>query len=291
MPRKIRIAPTLSLFILAATLLTALPAAAREEIVEIRAAGTRRAPLVLDSPGRYRVVNDIVVASGDAIVIRGSNVNLDLNGHFVSTESPQTGRGIVIEGARGAWVGNGQVGKFNMNVAVLDSVNVSVEKLLIDGQGVPPVNPMQAREMGIVLVNSRGTVIQHNTISSVNLGIFIRGGQATGNRIQGNTVVGGGTPANNLLGICYNPAPGAGDREDPNVPGPRGDVIYGNHIARFGYAVGISAGSLANIFRGNTFASFNGPFMEPETLVENGGTNVNAENIAVPIPATVLTRP
>ena len=40
-------------------------------------------------------------------------------------------------------------------------------------------------------------------------------------------------------------------------PGPVGDLIYNNHIARYLDAVSFTSGSKANIFRENTLAYFN----------------------------------
>lgn len=109
---------------------------------------------------------------------------------------------------------------------------------------------------------SKSVLIKNNNLSSVNLGIFVRGGASTGNRIFENVIVGGGNPANNLLGICYNPAPNAGQ------DGPRGDNIYNNLIARFNFAVAISPGSIHNIFNENNFASFTRVFVSLKPLLK-----------------------
>jgi Right handed beta helix region len=237
-------------------------------------------PLTINRPGNYVLARDINVQSGDAITITASGVTLDLNGRQLTTAAPGTGRGIFINGATGVVVKNGRAGSFNSNVMVMNSVNVSIADLQVTGVGLAPAGGPS--EIGVQLVNSRGVVVKRNTITSVNLGIFVRGGGSTGNRIFENTLVGGPTPASNLLGICYNPAPVGSDE------GPRGDLIYNNHIARFGFAIAISAGSVGNIFRENTLSSFAGGFREPERLVQNGGTNVAEGNLETLIPATAL---
>ena len=236
----------------------------------------------LSKPGNYKMRTNRSVTSGDAIVITASNVTLDLGGFSVSTTAPGTGRGIVVQGAKGVVIHGGHVGGFNANVAVLDSQNVRVNDVQVVGGGLAPNNG--PTEIGVLLINSRGCDISDNNISSVNLGIFIRGEHSTGNRIMKNVVSGGATVANNLLGICYNPAPTpAGGVANP--AGPRGDNIYNNTITRFGFAIAVSAGSIQNMFIDNVMASFTGAFREPQFFVAGGGTNVEIGNTAVVIPA------
>ncbi len=230
--------------------------------------------------GSYRLSDDITVANGDGIVISAPNVSLNLNGHSVRTRREGTGRGIFISGVEGVSVRNGKIGGFNSNVMVMNATNIVVEGLQITGGGLAPSGG--PTEIGVNIVNGRAVTLNKNVISSVNLGIFVRGGGSTGNRIFENVVVGGATPGNNLLGICYNPAPNGG------TEGPRGDNIYNNVITRFGFAIAISDGSVHNIFNENNLASFNGGFREPGTLVSGGGTNVAEGNLSVTIPMTVL---
>ena len=230
--------------------------------------------------GVYRLNDDINVNNGDGIVITASNVTLNLNGYSVTTRTEGTGRGVVVSGATGVSVRNGKIGGFNANVMVSSATNVVVENLQITGEGLAPVGG--PTEIGILIVNGRAVAVNKNVISSVNLGIFVRGGGSTGNRIFENMIVGGANPGNNLLGICYNPAAGAGPE------GPRGDNIYNNVITRFGYAIAISAGSVHNIFNENNLASFIGGFREPGALTTGGGTNVSDGNLMVTIPSTVL---
>ena len=230
----------------------------------------------INRPGSYKLFRNYAVTSGDAIVITASNVTLDLNGHHISTAARGTGRGLVVQGAKGVDIRNGNVSGFNANIAITDSTNVSVSYVQVVGDGLAPVGG--PTEIGVLLINGRACAIEHNIISSVNLGIFVRG-KSAGNRLLKNIINGGPTAANNLLGICYNPAPGGGD-----PAGPRGDSIYNNHIARFGYAVAVSAGSISNMFNDNTLASFVGAFREPQAFVGAGGTNVADGNTSTTVP-------
>ncbi len=240
----------------------------------------RHRTIEINRSGNYRLSDDVSVRNGDGIIITASNVALNLNGNSVTTADSGTGRGIFINGVSGVSVRNGKVSGFNSNVMIANSTNVNVESLQIVGGGLAPNNG--PTEVGVQIVNSRSAFISRNNISSVNLGIFVRGGNSAGNRIFENLIVGGGNPANNLLGICYNPAPNAG------TSGPRGDNIYNNQISRFNYAIAISADSLHNIFNENILASFTGGFREPGALTQNGGTNVSDGNIEVTMPADVL---
>lgn len=234
----------------------------------------------INRPGSYTLPRDLKVINGDGIVITASNVTLDLDGHTVAPKTTGTGMGIVIQNVKNVSVVNGKINRFKVNVAVINSENVSVSGLQITGAGLAPNNGPS--EIGMMFVNSRASAVYDNRISSVNLGIFVRGGASTGNRIFKNLVVGGADPGNNLLGICYNPAPTGGDA------GPRGDNVYNNHIARFNFAISISEQSLYNIFNDNTLASFTGDFRDTSVLTTNGGTNVSDGNIGVIIPMETL---
>jgi hypothetical protein len=251
-----------------------------ERAIEIKSAESSNRPVTISRSGYYKLGDDVNVASGNAITITASNVTLDLGGNTVSTGAAGTGNGIFVTGASGVEVRNGKVGGFNANINVTNGVNVRVRNLQIVGRGLAPNNGPS--EIGVLLIQTRGAYIENNTISSVNLGIFVRGGNSTGNRIFENVVVGGANPANNLLGICYNPAAGAG------TDGPRGDNIYNNHITRFNFGIAISVGSISNIFNDNVLASFTGGFREPGALTTGGGTNISDSNLMTTIPATVL---
>ena len=235
---------------------------------------------IISRPGNYSLSHDITANSGDAIIITAAGVTLDLNGRNVTTRSAGTGNGIVIRDADRVTIKNGSVSGFNTNISIQSSEGSCVEDVRIIGKGLAPNNGPS--EIGILVLNSRSSVIRKNTVSSVNLGVFVRGAESTGNRIEQNVIVGGTTNANNLLGICYNPAPEAG------VAGPSGDSIYNNHIARFGYAVAVSSGSVSNLFIDNTLSSFVGPFREPQAFTAQGGTNAEFDNsstlIAPPAP-------
>ncbi|MGI9244844.1 MAG: NosD domain-containing protein, partial [Verrucomicrobiales bacterium] len=248
--------------ILTLGLMTIAPTIAEARSSNSRAGNTWN----ITRPGNYKLYRNITVREGDAIVISASNVTLDLNGRTVSTNDRGTGRGVVIESGKDVTVRNGRISGFNTNVAISGAENAQVSNLQITGDGLAPDGGPS--EIGVLVLNSRACTLRSNTISSVNLGIFVRGGGSTGNRIEGNVLVGGRTDASNIFGICYNPAP------DEGSAGPSGDSIYNNHIARFNYAISVSAGSNANSFVDNTLSSFTGPFRDPDSF----GTNAEFDN-------------
>jgi Periplasmic copper-binding protein (NosD) len=220
-------------------------------------------PIVIDQPGKYVLRRDLH-AQDVAIVIRASQVTLDLDGHALSGPGGK-GVGIRIEDSSGVAVHDGSIGWFGTGVEVLRSRNVSVKHLRIVGEdrgGTPP-----NVEIGVMIVNSRGVVIQDNVIVDTFLGVFVRGGGSAGNRIAGNVLTAG---QNGAIGICYNPAMNEG------AAGPRGDLVYGNHVARFQTGISLSAESVANIIRENDIA-----YLMQAISEASPNSNVLLENASV----------
>jgi hypothetical protein len=252
--------------------------------------------MLIDKPGEYTLANDITVASGDAIMITASGVTLNLGGHNVGISNPGQGRGIVVLGAKGVQISNGRVGPFAVNVLLDTSENVTVEGLQIVGANLAllpagsqnPGDPratggVQFNEVGILLANARGAVVRNNTITSVNAGIFNRGGGSTGSLFQGNTITGGPTAANDFLAMCFNGLPSENDA------GPTASVIEGNHIGH--YMLGFAyqgLGTAGNISRDNTVATWGPAYVYPDTAhaADNmkGQTFVNDTVVSLPAP-------
>ncbi|MFN0149660.1 MAG: NosD domain-containing protein [bacterium] len=207
------------------------------------------APTVITTPGEYLVANDFSVSAetGDGIVIQADDVMLDLGGHVISGPGNKLGRAIVVDGANRARVSNGTVATFGIGVALQSAEHCIVRGINIEGgdeTAAPPANPPQ---IGFLLVNSSRNFVGRNTCTLVNLGIFVRGGGSSGNRIAHNLVVGGD---NGLLAICYNPAMGEGPA------GPSGDLVIENKLSRFGKGIQTSEGSSYNGFNANVIEYF-----------------------------------
>jgi len=212
------------------------------------AAQTRmvKAPATLTQPGAY--VLERSHESNDAttaITIAGNYITLDLNGHTLVGPGNKQGVGVSIANASGVRVSNGVIAGFGIGVEVQGSSHVALEALHITGQdqgGPPP-----SIEIGIMVVNSRAVVVTDNTISRTFLGVFVRGGGSSGNRLARNTIVGG---QNGQIGICYNPDTSG------SPAAPTGDLVSGNLIARFNVGIQTSTETRRNIFRENDIAHF-----------------------------------
>jgi nitrous oxidase accessory protein NosD len=211
-------------------------------------------PLVITRPGVYVLNRDITVSSGDAITISSGGVTLDLNGRSVSIATPGTGRGIFVNGAAGVTVKNGKIGAFNINVQVNNSTNITLSGLQVVGANLPLSGGPS--EIGVLLISTRAAEIAQCTISSVGLGIFVRGPISGGNNIHHNTIVGGPDTSRSPLGMCWNPLPGGVSTD----PGPKGDRVYANHVSQFLTGISFSAGSTGSIVAENTIAFVNAAF-------------------------------
>jgi hypothetical protein len=223
-----------------------------------------RRPTVIQHPGKYVLRSDIH-AEDTAIIIRASQVTLDLDGHFIWGPGGKKGVGIQVDGVSNVAVRKGTIGRFGTAVGVVNARNIRIEQLQLTGEdlgGTPP-----NIETGIMVIDSRGVFAQGNVIVDTFLGIFVRGGGSAGNRIAGNVITGG---QNGQLGICYNPAPTGGSA------GPRGDLVYNNSIARFRTGISLSTESVANIIRDNDIA-----YLMQAINEASPGTNVLLENASV----------
>jgi hypothetical protein len=224
-------------------------------------------PTVIDRPGSYVLLRSFSLNHpGTAIAIVASNVSLDLNGHTITGPGNKQGTGIRITQSGGVRVHGGTLSRFGTGVDVTNSHNVSLRGLQINGQdlGGPPPG-----EVGVLIVNSRNVVAEHNVVSRTFLGFFIRGGGSGANRIAANTVAGG---QNGQLGICYNP-------DGSNNPdGPTGDFVYNNLVSRFQIGIQTSAGTSGNIITENAIA-----FVQQDVQEVTPGSNLIEDNKSIQI--------
>ncbi|MBD3257802.1 hypothetical protein GF377_05160 [candidate division GN15 bacterium] len=220
-------------------------------------------PTVIDRPGFYFVTQDFS-AMDDGIVIQSDWVFLILGNHTITGPGAKEGRGVVVDGVHRAIVMGGVLENFGMGVVLNDAKSSMVRWVTINGAdefadpagGIPP-------QIGIMLVNSPRNHIRANSLTDINLGIFVRGGHSRFNRLLGNEVMGGD---HGLLAICYNPAPTGGDA------GPRHDAAYFNLLSHFGAGIQTSAGSERNRFQLNSIYYFN------EAYRDFNGSNIFRNN-------------
>jgi hypothetical protein len=250
---------------------------------------------LIDKAGTYTLDHDIAVTSGDGIMITASGVNLDLGGHNVAAATAGQGRGIYVLGAKAVRVSNGKVHQFAIDVHLDGTENVTVDALQVQGANLALLgaagNPADPRgsgsvgfhEVGVLLTDARGSVVQNTTITSVNAGIFNRGANSTGSVFQNDTITGGPTGAADFLAICFNGLPTESD------PGPTACVIQGCHIGHYMIGVAIQGlGTAGNITRDNTIAVWGPAYLFPDTphAADNqkGTTSVNDTVVSVPAP-------
>ena len=207
-------------------------------------------PTVITRPGAYRVTRDFSAdpKTGDGIVIRSDDVRLWLGDHRLQGPGNKSGRGVAVEGARRVRVHGGHLSTFGIGVVLSGANQCVVRDVDVAGgdEFADPPNGV-APQIGIMLVNSAYNRIARNNLHGINLGIFVRGGGSTGNRIRANRVVG---LTHGLLGICYNPAPTGG------TAGPSQDVVSHNELLRFGTGIQTSLGSQYNHFIENVIEYF-----------------------------------
>jgi nitrous oxidase accessory protein NosD len=224
-------------------------------------------PTTITESGSYVLVRDIALGEpGTAIVIAADNVSLNLNGHALTGPSNKQGVGIDIANVNSISIHNGTIAGFGTGIRVASSHDVRAENLQIrgeDGGGPAP------GEIGVLILNSRAVVLKDNTISRTFLGVFVRGGGSGGNRIAGNTLIGG---QNGQIGICYNPDGSA------SLAGPKGDLVYNNLVSRFNIGIQTSAQTFGNIFRENNIAFFQQAIHETTP-----GSNVFEDNTSIAI--------
>ncbi|MFN0101195.1 MAG: NosD domain-containing protein [Bryobacteraceae bacterium] len=224
-------------------------------------------PSTVDQSGSYILTADLFIpgSAGAGISITASDVTLDLNGHTITAPGNLSGAGIRIVNAQNVTVKNGNIVNALMGVVVMNSVNVRLDGLSIRATGLPPSAPPP--EMGIMLVQTRNSVVSNNMIYNAALGIFVRGSRSFGNRIQGNTIT--GTTAG-AFGICYNPA-------DGDTGAPKGDLVTGNLIRGYPAAIQISSRADYNAITGNTL------IFTMEGLLNENSTNVAKDNTLIKI--------
>jgi hypothetical protein len=92
-----------------------------------------RRPTVIQHPGKYVLRSDIH-AEDTAIIIRASQVTLDLDGHFIWGPGGKKGVGIQVDGVSNVAVRKGTIGRFGTAVGVVNARSVRIEQLQLTGE-------------------------------------------------------------------------------------------------------------------------------------------------------------
>jgi nitrous oxidase accessory protein NosD len=223
---------------------------------------------VINEPGTYKLTRDLTIRGSEvAVQINASNVTLDLDGFQIMGPGTNSGIGIQISNGQTVVVKNGNITDMSIGIRVADSQNVTVTGLNIRGRGLPPPSGAPP-ETAVMIVQSSGVVISHNSIFGTGLGVFVRGGMSRGNRIEGNTIT---ASTNGILAICYNPTP-------TDTRSPRYDLIYNNLMTGYQGGIQFAASSGVNIAKGNTIFHTTRPAIEV-----NGTGSQDLENVKVQI--------
>ncbi len=227
-------------------------------------------PTVISSSGSYVLGSSISLSENSiaaaGIMITADNVTLDLNGLRITGPGTLKGVGVMIDGASSVTVRNGHIADMAFGVHVAGSSNVRLNDLHISGQDLAVTAPPP--EVGVMIAQSRNVEVEDVNISNVGLGVFVRGGMSSGNRIANNTVSAG---SNGIFGICYNPTP-----SDPM--GPRGDTVTGNLLSGFNVGVNLVPTAGYNVFWGNTIVFKSAAWESPNQ------TNLFQNNVEMPLP-------
>jgi parallel beta-helix repeat protein len=204
-------------------------------------------PTTITRPGIYYLESDFSTPD-DGIVIQSNFVILNLGDHTISGPGNKSGRGVVIDHSKYVIVYGGNFEQFGTGVMFDEASRSSVRYAeIMGGDEIADPSAGIAPQIGIMLKNSSRNWIFGNKISMTNLGIFVRGGGSSRNKIYHNKAMGGDR---GLLAICYNPVPGEGGA------GPSRDNIRFNYLSRFGSGIQTSEGSEKNSFLFNTIKYF-----------------------------------
>ena len=127
---------------------------------------------VISQSGHYEVTRGFRAdrRGGNGIVIAASDVTIDLGGYAIEG-SATPGAGIrVMPGVSNVTITNGSLTGFRVGVDVTGATNVRIEGLQIKGgdMGGPPPG-----EIGVLIVNSRGVVVERNVVTGTFLGILL----------------------------------------------------------------------------------------------------------------------
>jgi len=226
----------------------------------------------INEPGQYVLAGDmqVVPSRGAGIMITASgvdlDVDLDLNGANLSGPGGIQGTAIHVRGASGVSIRNGKLANLQIGINGENSANVTVCNIQFSGQALMPTG---MPETAVMIMQSRNVVVENNSVYNMPLGLFVRGGNSSGNRIANNTLT---TAIGSFaaFGICYNPTP-------TDTRGPRADLIYGNHISGYPTAIQMNSTSRANAIKENVL-------MFSVEAIATPPDNLDMDNVKVKLP-------
>lgn len=201
-----------------------------------------------------RLLNDLVDCPGTGIVVAGTGITLDLDGHLV--DGIGLGSGVLVTG-NSVTVTNGTVTEFDVGADVGATTGVLVSGLTLNAN----------QEAGIQLADSRGTIVRANTLGENSAGVLLIGG-TQGARVLDNTLL-----ANSGPGVRVE-----------NSPGNR---IDGNQITESSEAGVVAEGSPNTVVTANTLTGNSGGGVSLDlashdsTIADNTIVGSGSDGIAV----------
>lgn len=94
---------------------------------------------IITQPGDYRLVADLDVADGDAIVVRASDVRLWLGDYRLRGPGNKQGRAIVLDGVQRVSASGGHIERFGFGAVLLGSSQCRVPASTFRAATKPPI--------------------------------------------------------------------------------------------------------------------------------------------------------
>jgi hypothetical protein len=124
-------------------------------------------PVIITTPGSYVLVNNIE-APFSGVVIRASNVKVDLNGFTVSPVAGANGSGVIVEpGHKNIEVTNGTITGFANHGIYVPGAEQPGRNLKFSHLRISEI-----RGVGISLENNAGFIVEDCLITGNNWGIY-----------------------------------------------------------------------------------------------------------------------
>lgn len=199
--------------------------------------------------GDARLDNDLT-CTGNALVVSGDDITIDLNGHTLSGNG--SGNGITVSASHGVTIFGGSVKGFQSGIFVGGSTDVVIRD-----------NEFSATNQAVLFQATTGSVVKHNTVTKNLARAFmlrpnLTGGLSTDNIVIGNVVIDTPTgiylirqPGNRILNNTVIGATVAGVDLAEGAGAVSDNIIQANHLVGGGAGIRFSAGWTGNRFVGN----------------------------------------
>lgn len=201
-----------------------------------------------------RLNNDLVCA-GNALLVGGDDITIDLNGHTLAGNG--TGSGITVSPSHRVTIFGGSVRGFQSGIFV----NGSTDVLIRD-------NDFTATNQAVLLQATTSSVIKHNTVTENLLrGFMIRpnlsGGLSTNNVVLGNLIIDTPTgiflirqPGNTIQNNTVIGATVAGIDLSEGTGEVSDNIVRANHFVGGDAGVRFTSGWIRNTFVGNRIEGY-----------------------------------